>query len=80
MGTFFALLAAVDPLLPVGDGGGPPLTGLGFGAILNRRFFAISYQPVEEISHLQEVGEVLLGELLQDVFGDQGCVLCNLAG
>jgi hypothetical protein len=26
------------------------------------------------------VREVLLGELLQDVFGDQGCVLCNLAG
>jgi len=34
-------------------------------------------QSIEVVSDLQEVGEVLLGQLVQDVFGDQGSVLCN---
>ena len=78
VGTGLALLAAVYPLLPVGDRGGPPPAGLGFCGAPIGRFFAISYQPIEVIPDLDEGGEVLLGQLVLDVFGDQGGVLCNL--
>ena len=77
MGTGLALLAAVYPLLPVGDRGLPPPASLGFGGAPIRRFFAISYQPIEVIPDLDEGGDVLLGQLVQDVFGDQGGFLCN---
>jgi len=44
------------------------------------RLVAISYQPIEVISDLDEGWEILLGQLAQDVFEDQGGFLCNLAG